>query len=376
VKLLSLRSTAPGWAASAAVLLAACTGQALAAGSISGKLTVPTSRSVAPLDSDGNEVSGSAVRVNAVNDKFQNFRASANADGTYKLEGLDPGKYTVVVVGNGMETIVQKDVVVTDNQDQKLNFTLTEAQPFKILKTPGGNPIPLTDDINSASFANAPDINLNEAWQIQTDLGGTGTLLNWKANEVSGRFRMMYSNTALHLASDINFKTPGVNNWPDNGGAEIWDGNHIDFFFQNDAYDPKRTGYEGDHNWQVVVRLTDTPAFKVFLNGAPPDGQDPDSLAENKEISKYVRRVVKPNKDGELDRIDFPWTLFHQNESGKGPITGPADNGFGALDLSVGAADPDQAPDEAHIKNRLSWSGFFEGWRHPNQLRPVQFTPQ
>src|SRR5207249_648663 len=109
---------------------------------------------------------------------------------------------------------------------------------------------------------------------------------------------------------------------------------------------------------------------------APPDGQDPDSLAENKNIKNYVLRKVKSTGDGELDRIDYPWTLFHQNGSGKGPIAAPADNSFGALDLSVGAADPDQAKDDAHIKNRLGWSGFFEGWRHPNQLRPIQFTPQ
>jgi hypothetical protein len=373
---LSLRSAGPGWIVGSLLLIGAVAGQARATGSISGKLTAPASRSVSPVDADGNEVSGSAALVNAMNANYQDFRAIANADGTYKLDGLDAGTYTVVVVGNGMDPIVQKNVTVTDGKDTTQNFTLAEAQPFKILKSPGGKPIPLTDDINSASFANAPDINLDEAWQIRTDLGGSGTLLNWKPNVVSARVRMMYSAAALHLAADVNFKTPGVNNWPDNGGAEIWDGNHFDLFFQNDAYDPKRTDYNTDHNWQVVVRLTDTPVFKIFVNGAPPDGQDPDSLPQNKDIKTYALRVVKPKKDGELDRIDYPWALFQQNGSGKGPITAPADNTFGALDLSIGDADPDQAAADAHIKQRLSWSGFFEGWRHPNQLRPVVFTPQ
>jgi hypothetical protein len=46
-----------------------------------------------------------------------------------------------------------------------------------------------------------------------------------------------------------------------------------------------------------------------------------------------------------------------------------------ALDLSAGAADPDAAPEEAGIKTRMSWSGFFEGWRDPRLLRPVIFGP-
>src|SRR2546425_12428975 len=123
---MSLRSIVPGWTVGAMLLLGTVAGQALATGSISGKLTVPASRSVAPVDANGDEVTGSAARVNATNDNFQDFRAIANADGTYKLEGLAAGNYTVVVVGNGMQTIVQKAVAVVDNQDKKLDFTLTE----------------------------------------------------------------------------------------------------------------------------------------------------------------------------------------------------------------------------------------------------------
>jgi len=357
------------------LLLGAVAGQAMAAGSISGKVSVPATRAVVPLDADGNPVSDSAVHVNAANDKFQDFRTMANADGTYKLEGLEPGAYTVVVVGAGMDPVVQKDVVVTDNQDKKLDVTLAEAQPLKIPKTPGGNAIPLDRDINSADFANAPEIQFTEPWQLQPQgLSGTGTLLNWKPSDVSGRIRLMYSNVALHLAADINFKTPGVNNWPDNGGREIWDGNHMDIFFQNDAYDPKRTAYDKDHDWQALVKLAEPEAFSIRQFGVEPEGQNPPQ--ENSHIKDYVRRVVKTTGDGELDRVDFPWAIFRQYGEKTGAIAAPADNSFAALDIGIGGADPDQAKDEAQIKTRLSWSGFFEGWQHPNLLRPVQFTPQ
>jgi hypothetical protein len=279
----------------------------------------------------------------------------------------------MVAVGLGMDPVVRKDVTVADGQNLTQDFALQESQPFKIVKSAGGKAIPLADDINSASFADAPDILINEPWQIQLDLGGTGTFLNWKPNEVSGRFRIKYSDTALHLASDVNFKTPGVNNWPD-VGREIWDGNHFDLFLQSDAFDPKRTTLELDHNWQAAVRLSDAPLFKVFQNGAPPEGQDLDVLTENQSIGTYILRKVKAGGDGELTRVDYPWTLFHQASTGKG-IAPPADNSFGALDLSVGASDPDVAKEEATIKNRLSWSGYFEGWRNPSHLKPVVFTP-
>jgi hypothetical protein len=370
----SLRLTVPHWTIGAILLIGAVVGPALATGSISGTVSAPASRSVDPLDSSGTEVSGGAVRINATNDKFQDFRTTANADGTYKLDGLDPGTYTVVVVGAGLAPVVQKSVTVTDGKDTPMDFKLTEAQPFSIVKAAGGTPIPLTDDFNSTSFADATEIDLNQAWQLQNQLNPNIPLTVWGGpQEMSGKFKFKYSTAALHLAADINFKTPGVNNWP-TLGPEIWDGNHIDLFFQNDAYDPQRTAFDNDHDWQVVVRLTDTPYFKVFQTGAPPTNQDPPK--EDSSINTYVLRKVKADNSGELDRIDFPWTLFQQNASNKGPMPTPTDNSLGAMDISLGAADPDMPKDQAEVKLRLSWSGFFEGWQHPDQMVPIKFTPQ
>jgi len=215
----SLRPIAPGWTIGAILLLGAVAGPALATGSISGKVTVPATRSADPLDSSGSEVSGSAARVNATNDKFQDFRTTVGADGTYKLDGLDPGTYTVVVVGEGAQTIMKPGVTVTDGKDTPMDVTLVEAQPFSIVKAAGGNPIPLTDDYNSASFADAPEIDLNQAWQLQNQLNASIPLTVWGGpQEMSAKFKFKYSTAAIHLATDINFKTPGVNNWPDNGG--------------------------------------------------------------------------------------------------------------------------------------------------------------
>jgi hypothetical protein len=67
----------------------------MAAGSISGKLAGPATRSVA------------GARVNAMDNQFRNFRAVATEDGSYTIADLEPGTYTVVAVGAAMEPVVQ-----------------------------------------------------------------------------------------------------------------------------------------------------------------------------------------------------------------------------------------------------------------------------
>ena len=202
---LSLRPTAPGWTIGAILLLGAVAGPALATGSISGK--------VAALDQRTLELGGSffpdrerdrGLRGDAagVDIPKQDFRTTVGADGTYKLDGLDPGTYTVVVVGEGAQTIIKPGVTVTDGKDTPMDVTLTEAQPFSIVKAAGGNPIPLTDDYNSPSFADAPEIDLNQAWQLENELNANIPLTVWGGpQEMSGKFKFKYSTAAIHLAA-------------------------------------------------------------------------------------------------------------------------------------------------------------------------------
>src|SRR5262249_61400538 len=57
-------------------------------------------------------------------------------------------------------------------------------------------------------------------------------------------------------------------------------------------------------------------------------------------VSANVLRKDKDTKDGELVRIDVPWSILLQGDAtGKG-ISAPADNALGAMDLAVDASDP------------------------------------
>jgi hypothetical protein len=72
-----------------------------------------------------------------------------DASGAYSLD-VDPGTYTLVVVGHGLGPQMVQNLVVKDGDKITKDFTPTDAKPFPVVKSP--NAIPLTDDINSASF--------------------------------------------------------------------------------------------------------------------------------------------------------------------------------------------------------------------------------
>lgn len=333
----------------ALLLFVLAAGPALAAGSISGKLTAPSGY---PLDLEG-------ARVNATDDKFRAFRATVEADGSYTIPDLEPGKYSLIAVARGLETVIVRDLMVVDGQDLKRDFAMEEAKPFPIVKS--ATPIPLTSDYYSADFANAPEILVNEAWQIRS-----GALDGWTGpSEVAAKFKLKYSDQALHLAADINFRTPGVNN-AERDGNQFWNGNSIEFFWQNDPLNLSRTEYDLDHNWQVAVILADPIDWILYQRGQ-------DSRPTLKATDNVVRKV-REDKTGELVRVDMPFAIFLQTGSNGGPIKAPAIDSLGALDIVINAADPDAEPSSAGLKAGLGWGGFNDNWNNPTMLRPIRFV--
>jgi hypothetical protein len=347
----SLCSIIPGWVIGSAFLLGVAAGSSLAAGSISGKLTVPTDFA-ASLET---------ARVNAADDKFHTVRITPEADGTYSITDLEPGKYTLAVVAKGLEPVIVRDVEVKEGEDLKKDLTLEAAKPFPIVYSP--KPIPLDSDFNSADFADAPVMHLDEAWQIRS-----GPLDGWAGpSEVSAQFKLKYSDVALHLAGDISFKAVGVNN-ADRAGNQLWNGNSIEFFWQNDPLDVTREEYDLDHNWQAVVTLADPAEWILYQRGQ--ESRPVQKLAGN------FKRVVKADNSGELLRWDLPFAIFLQSGSNKGAISAPALDSLGALDITINAADPDADRAEAALKSGIDWAGFSDIWQNPSFLRPIQFVAQ
>lgn len=340
-------------------MLFAVAGPVLATGNISGTLKV----------ADGSKATVDQARVTATSTANKIFPQTAmptDASGAYSLD-VDPGTYTLVVVGHGLGTQVVQNLVVKDGDKITKDFTLSDATPFPIVKSP--NPIPLTDDINSASFMDAPDINVNSGWNVaQNDQSGN-LLSDWTGPaSVGGRFRVKYSDQGIHLAGDLTFAMPGVNYGAPNAQYQ---GNAIEFDLQNDPYDPTRTGYDPDHNWQLIVGLGSTPDW-WFYGGL---GQAPMLDGATADITKYLLVKDRPNKDGELVRLNLPWGFFLMSDLST-PLTAPKDNALGALDVVLDNSGPDATKDAATRQFQLGWSGFNTGYTDPSVLRPIQFVPQ
>jgi len=339
---------------------------------ISGKVTAALP-SGAAIDADA------AAFVVATNDKNEVFEAPVNSDGTYTLSPVNNGTYKIVAVARSQGAAQVSNVVVSDaNPTITQNFDLKAATPLPIVKAAGNNPIPLTDGIDSASFQDAPEIDLTSGENVETPTPTTDPTTvsgaHWTGpNDVSGRFKIKYSSLGLHVAGDVTYKTPRVN---DQTGGSIWNANALEVDFQSDPYDITRTAYDPDHNWQFAVSLGPTPDWWLF-GGV---GAHPAIGGKDEAVTSHLAIQDKTPNTGETFRVDIPWSILL--DSSGNPISEPADNALGALDLALDAADPSQPAGTSSAASpvartiQLALSGYNNSWTFPASFVPVQFVNQ
>jgi hypothetical protein len=349
---LSHRPIAARWPIGIAFLLCTLAGQARGSPLIFGHVTAPAGKSM-----DG------AVVV-ATSDKYEVYRINVGGDGNYYNYTAGPGTYTLAVVARDLETPPATGLVRTNSQIIQHDFELEEAKPFCIVKSP--NPIPLTDGIDSASFMDALEIKINsgENVVIPADSSGWGGPAT-----VSGRFRLKYSAQAIHLAADVIFEAPRVNNQMN---GSLYDGNALELDFQNDPYAADRAAYDPNHDWHLIVGLGDTPDWwlaKQIQSRPLVNGQE-------EPLASHFMIQEKATKDGETFRLDIPWAILLQGDANGMPIKAPKDNDLGAMDIVLDAADPIADRASATRKFQLTWSGFSDTYTNPSSFRPVQFCPQ
>jgi len=352
VKGFLLLPRAARWAAGSAFLVLALAGHALAAGTISGKVTAPSGKTL------------ENAKVAATSAKFDVYRADVGDDGTYMIEDAVAGTYTLSVIASGLSVPDVKDVVLKDGQTLTQDFKAEEAKPFCVVKSPRA--IRLDEDIDSDAFKDAPEILVNSGKNLGVgppeEFGKDGG-----AALVSGRFKLKYSDSGLHMAADVTFKTPLVNNQKDDN---LWNGNALEFDLQNDPYTVDRTDKDADHDWQVVVGLGTVADW--WLHGSV--NARPKIDGKETKIDTYIQR--QQNDHGEKFRLDMPWKIFLAGgPDGKG-ISMPADNALGAVEVVLDVVDPNAARSEAVRKYQIQWSGFGNSHWNASSLVPVQFCPQ
>jgi len=220
------------------------------------------------------------------------------------------------------------------------------------------DPIPLTDGIDSASFQDASEIDLNSGENV-----AVGDRTMWGGpNTVSGRFKVKYSSLGIHIAADVTYLTPLVNNMT---GGNIWNGNAIELDIQTDPYDPTRRTYDRDHNWQFGLSLGANTDW--WLWGAIQ--KHPSINGNDEPVTSHVMIQEKTPDTGQTFRVDIPWAIL-RDSTGKA-ISPPADNDLGALDLALDAAGGSGSRTDGF---QLTWSGLANSWTNPTNLVQVQFV--
>lgn len=338
------------WLLGCAVLALAASGQAMAQTQITGTVTAPQGASL-----EGTRVTAFDPATNKA------FRADVGADGKYTLT-VEPGKYTVTVVGRGFATQSFQNVEVADGATVMQDVTLTAATPLCIVKAAAA--IPLTDDINAAAWANAPEIVLNSGANIVEGFEGVANFRG--AETVGGRFKLMYSEQALHIAADITFAKPNTNFGSD---TELWKGNSIEILFQNDPYNATRTAPDPMHNFRVVVALGEQPRLRAGQNLE----QVPQVNGAAINVTEYVAVKNRDDGKGNLVRVNIPWSFFVTGGDNPAAITPPKDNDLAAMDIRINNTTPEATAEAPARQFQLAWSGL--GGTDPRGLVLVQFCP-
>jgi hypothetical protein len=336
------------------LLIGALTAQALAAATIKGKVMVPNT---------AYDVSQGFVV--ATNEKMEIYRVAVDADGSYLIENVNPGTYTISALLGGLTVPDVKGVAVKDGDTIEQNFAMTVAEPFCILKAAA--PIPLDKDIDSDAFADADEIRIDQAKNV-----GVGPVEEWGAlggpDFVSGRFKVKYSDQAIHLAGEVKFKNPLVNV---NTGVNSWIGNAIEFDLQDDPFDVTRENIRDtkEHNWHLIVGLgakSDWWEHNVVMGVPRIDGKET-------QVDQFIKRT--PTASGEKLRLDMPWKIFVKTDASGQAISPPKDDALGAANILIDAADPavTEPEDYSGRKYQIQWSGFGTAHWNGSQMIPVRF---
>lgn len=336
-----------------ALLAFAATGTALAQTQVTGSITIP----------EGATREGIVVTATDANNRV--FRGTIDETGQFTLP-VEPGTYTVNVVGPGFGRQVFENVQVAQDQSVTQDVTLAAAEPYCIVRADA--PIPLSEGIDSPAFAEAQEIRIASGAHI---VEGFDQVNNWRgAATAGGRFKMMYSEQGLHLAADITFARPNVNFGTD---AQLWQGNSLEILFQDDPYNPQRNQLDPMHNFRLVIGLGEQPRWRFgnTLDQEPSlDGTTPATITE------YISVQNRADGTGNLVRVNIPWSLFRTGGDSPAGITPPQDNALAAMNIIINNTSPEATAEAPGRQFSLSWSGLAGSATDPRALVPVRFCPE
>jgi hypothetical protein len=307
------------------------------------------------MDAAGDPIAGAWVYAHGFKNNI--IYGTTDAAGLYDLTVLPGGPWSVTALVPGYKTTSdQLANAVVDTHNHGPEFKLEAAPPFALVKA--GAPIPLSAGIDAPEFADAPEIRIDQPYNVVIGLDKPDA---WPGPQaVSGRFRVKWDETALYYAGEVVWAAPGLNSHSD---AEVWNGNSVELYIQTAPFDRARTEYQPDQNWHLVLGAGQTPSWWLFgaVNARPKP-----ALEQN--------LAVTPRADGKgsFFRLNVPWSMLLRS-SGVGTMP-PSPESPGAIGIAINAADP--ASDRANTARQfqLSWPMSDTNYTDPSYLQPAIFT--
>jgi hypothetical protein len=116
-------------------------------GSIQGQVTDPT----------GAVVSGAEITAENLETHFKTT-VTSNGSGSFSLEGLNPGTYTVTFAAQGFKTATRKNVILTSGQNQELDFKAAIGSASDTVEVTAENTLLDTGSANIATTLSTQEV--------------------------------------------------------------------------------------------------------------------------------------------------------------------------------------------------------------------------
>ena len=279
-----------------------------------------------------------------------------NSGGQIVLTDLAPGAFPVQITSYPWVGSVSPSGTQTQTiQAGKVTKLDLRVDPFvySVLKTP--TPITIDGNIDGPEWEGAQAMGVDQRRQLAA--GGTTV---WRGLEdLSGTAKWKWDDTYIYLAANVvddtrvNQRVADPADW-----GNLWQGDGFETYIQLDPYDPRRSAYRIDRNyqWTIGVDPEGVVGWKIFRATSTPNDVLPPDIPEPAEHSK----VVKTPK-GYILEARFPWaSLPDVNQELIPPKVGTQ----GAIALAINDTDNDVNTRD----QQASWNTRGDMWNNPSSF--------
>ncbi|MGQ9524521.1 MAG: sugar-binding protein [Armatimonadota bacterium] len=248
-------------------------------------------------------------------------------------------------------------ITVKGGQIVQVEYTV-EPYIYRIVKA--DKPMKMDGNLTEEEWGGAMAMVVNQPRQLAAVGGGV------TADDCSAIARWKWDDNYIYAAIEVIDDFPRMNTHITDDDGNLWQGDGVETYIQLDPYDPKRSDYRRDRNYQWTIGVGDPPQWKIFrdvvgdvtiASGGIPNWQ-PDHMA-------VVLRSAPDKKPGYIVEARFPWTGLPDVDKTMIP---PKEGTEGAIGLAVNDTDEEGLTTR---ENQIMWNGYGDLWTNPAHFTPA-----